>query len=253
MSLLYPLISCICVTRGKPDMLKRAIGCFSAQTYPNKELIVLYEEDDQPTKAFITDEIKTISGIRFFEAKATPRATLGELRNQAIGLAHGEFICQWDDDDWYHMNRLIHQYQTLRRQGRDGSIMTRWLVMDATSGNIYISNTRLWEGSILCRKRTLQLKAYENKHIGEDTATIDYLAAADCLDLLHDRPGLYIYIYHGGNTWNYEHWRFIFKCSTALMPEDSKIVSEVVQGKYTVEMGSLMIDEILECQYSNNE
>ena len=48
-----PLISCLCVTRARVPLLKRAVACFHAQTYPQKELVLLYEHDDRETAAFI--------------------------------------------------------------------------------------------------------------------------------------------------------------------------------------------------------
>ncbi len=41
MKAVQPLISCICVTNKRPEMLTRAIQCFKRQTYPNKAFILL--------------------------------------------------------------------------------------------------------------------------------------------------------------------------------------------------------------------
>jgi glycosyltransferase involved in cell wall biosynthesis len=244
------LISCICVTRKKSGFLKRAIECFLAQTYPNKELIILYEDDDVDTEEFLAQGFPVESSIRLFKAAAYPKMTLGELRNVAIKVARGEFICQWDDDDWYHICRLERQYSKLFSEGRHGSILTQWLVFDHTTAMAYISNVRLWEGSILCRKSVLEEKAYEDKPLGEDTATIEYLASRDSLYFLHEVPGLYIYVYHGGNSWNYEHWSRIFRSSTVLPPEDSRIVADILDGEYPIGEGSLLLDVIVERAYA---
>ena len=245
-----PLISCVCVTRRKPELLARAIECFSAQTYPNKEMIILYEDDDPATAAFVAAGFPADSGVRLFRVPAYPKIALGELRNLAVRIARGEFVCQWDDDDWYHMRRLEEQYVKLFEEGRHGSIMTQWLVFDSLTSTAYVSHVRLWEGSILCKKSILQLKAYEDKPLGEDTATIEYLARIDCLHFLAETPGLYIYVYHGSNTWNYDHWCAIFRCSTALSAADSQVISDILKGRYSVCDGSRYIDSILERYYS---
>lgn len=243
------LISCICVTRKKPDLLRRSIDCFLAQTYPNKELIILYEDDDIATDNFLGRGFDPEKNIRLFRAPAYPKMALGELRNAAIKIARGEFVCQWDDDDWYHSHRLEMQYQKLFSEGRHGSILTQWLVFDSTTATAYISNVRLWEGSILCRKNVLQQKAYEDKPLGEDTATIEYLASRDSLCFLNEMARLYIYVYHGGNSWDYDHWSEIFMASTALTPEDGQVVSEILQGAYSVAEGSRLIDNLFERVY----
>lgn len=239
------LVSCVCVTRNKPVLLERAIECFLAQTYENKELIVLYEDDDAATEAFLGKGFAPGSGIRVFRVPAYPKMTLGELRNAAIKIARGEFVCQWDDDDWYHMNRIELQYRSLFNEGRHGSILTQWLVYDCLTATAYLSNIRLWEGSILCRNRVLQEKAYEDKPLGEDTATIEYLAARNSLWLLNEMPNLYIYVYHGSNSWNRGHWSAIFRASTALSAEDSGVVAGILAGRYSVSEGSMLLDGIL--------
>lgn len=227
-------------------MLSRVIECFWAQTYQNKEMIIIYEEDDISTAQFVENPNNLSDNIRIFKMPATQRMSLGALRNEGISLANGEFVCQWDDDDWYHMNRLTCQYYALSQEDCDGCIMTRWLVFDAINKRAYVSNRRQWEGSIMCRKDLMQQKAYENISIGEDTAVIDYLVAAECLHLIEDAPGLYIYIYHGGNTWDQAHWAYIFECSTALREKTSDSICDILNGEYTVETASLMVNELLE-------
>jgi glycosyltransferase involved in cell wall biosynthesis len=220
-----------------------------AQTYPNKELIILYEDDDAATENFVGAGFPGSTGIRLFRVAAQPKIALGELRNLAIQAARGEFICQWDDDDWYHMNRLQQQYEKLFSEGRHGSILTQWLVFDSVTGTAYTSNNRLWEGSVVCRKSVLQFKAYEDKPLGEDTATIEYLASTNSLYLLNKVPGLYIYVYHGNNSWDYEHWSEIFRASTALSIQDSNIVADILKGKWPVQESSLLLDAIVRRHY----
>ena len=68
-----PLISCICVTREKPSLLKRAIDCFLAQTYPNKELVILYEDDDYATEELVGAGFPDNSSIRLSKVPAYPK------------------------------------------------------------------------------------------------------------------------------------------------------------------------------------
>jgi len=246
------LISCVCVTRKKPELLQRSIECFLDQTYSNKELIILYEDDDLDTGRFVAKGFQPETGIRLFRVPSYPKMTLGQLRNLAIKAARGEFICQWDDDDWYHMSRLEQQYTKLSNERRHGSILTKWMVFDCFTATAYLSNVRLWEGSILCRKSVLQQKEYEDKPLGEDTATIEYLASIDSLYLMDEMPGLYIYVYHGNNSWDFEHWSDIFRCSTALSAEDSSTVAAILNCKYPIGEASLLLDEIVQRSYAGN-
>ncbi len=246
-----PLLSCICVTRMKPALLDRAIECFKAQSYQQKELIIVYEDDDLQTIMHVSapkihaDE----NGIRCISVPAKPKSSLGELRNIGIRAAKGEYISQWDDDDWYHADRLVEQYNNIAKSGCASTVLTRWLVFNVLDTKAYVSNKRLWEGSILCRRDIMLLAPYEDKHIGEDTATIDYLASHDCLFPMDNALGLYIYVYHGKNTWHYEHWQYIFDCGTPLPHEDSVVIGKILDGEYSVTDGSLIINRILEKDY----
>jgi glycosyltransferase involved in cell wall biosynthesis len=238
----YPLISCICVTRRKPVMLERAIRCFSAQTYPNKELVILYEDDDDETEFFISqlppsDEIKVVTVPR------SPGIKLGQLRNISIQAASGAYICQWDDDDWYHISRLEYQYRQLTESSSPGSILMVWLIFDATTGRSYISNSRPWEGSVLCAKEILLNTKYENRSSGEDTAVVEALLSAGHLHAIARVPWLYIYVYHGSNTFDHDHWKRIF-ASSLLQPDAFNAeVGKIVTQDYDVVSASLMLNE----------
>lgn len=239
-----PLISCVCVTRGKPALLQRAINCFEAQTYLQKELVIVYEEDDIPTRQFL--QTNTFHpAIKIMEISVNPPKTLGMLRNIAIESAAGTYICQWDDDDWYHMHRLEYQYGVVLQSGLYGSVMTQWLIFDATEEDAYISNKRRWEGSILCRKDILQMKQYDDTRRGEDTVVIEYLNSNNHLYEIRNHVHLYIYIYHGGNTWNLGHWKNIFNHSTRLSDTQAIKIAKILKGDYTVEEGSELIDQLL--------
>src|SRR5688572_4791529 len=95
----HPLISCLCVTRGKPDKLVRAIECFDAQNYPNRELLVLCEEDDAATRQAVDQLVHSGAAIEKLVVGVSPKRSLGELRNLAVRHCRGEYFCQWDDDD----------------------------------------------------------------------------------------------------------------------------------------------------------
>jgi glycosyltransferase involved in cell wall biosynthesis len=90
-----PLVSCICPTYNRPPhyqhLLEEAIASFLRQDYPNKELIVL---NDCPGQELICDE----PGVRVVNV-AERFPSLGDKHNAAVGLARGELIALWDDDD----------------------------------------------------------------------------------------------------------------------------------------------------------
>ena len=48
-----PLVSCLCVTRGRVALLRRSVACFLSQTYTPCELVIVYGADDLATRDFV--------------------------------------------------------------------------------------------------------------------------------------------------------------------------------------------------------
>lgn len=209
-------------------MLNRVINCFYNQTYENKQLVIVYEESDTPTCDFIrkqkfADNVKTI-----LIESSLGKIPLGELRNISIRNADGEYVCQWDDDDWFDPDRLTVQMQLLGDTDKPACILSRWIVFDSQHNKSYISNKRLWEGSVLCRKEIMLDNPYPALTKGEDSSVIEYLHKNDQLHIIENRPELYIYISHGTNTWEQEHFDQIFQYSKELPPEYSIQIQELL-------------------------
>lgn len=109
-----PLVSCLCVTHQRVDLLKRAIDCFRNQSYDNRELLIIYEDLDIETADYV--EKITNPQIFLLKVKSALKLTLGDLRNMSIRKCNGTYFCQWDDDDWYKDNRIEYQMKILKKQ-----------------------------------------------------------------------------------------------------------------------------------------
>lgn len=237
-----PLISCLCVTRGKPAMLRRAIDCFVAQRYPRKELVLVYESDDDATHTLVQGlEAGPEDGVVRVCVDVNPKRTLGELRNLAVHTARGEYFCQWDDDDWYHVERLRVQYDALVSSHRQACMLTNWIIYDERESQAYFSHFRLWEGSVLCRKHVfgggLQ---YPVESRSEDTHFTNNLVSRGYVYPLVS-AGLYIYTVHGANTWNRGHFESLFEIAQKLCPETSRLVGAILAGSYSTEDASALL------------
>lgn len=197
----YPLISCVCVTRNRVRMLRRAVACFASQTYPVRELVIVFESDDPETREYV--ETLTSPAIRVVEARIPPRFSLGILRNLAVQCSRGYYVAQWDDDDWYAPSRLMEQVGAIRSSGRPACVLSRWLMYDTLSDTAYLSGQRMWEGSLVVERSVMP--SYPDLPRGEDSVAIEALSALNQLVAL-DRPDVYIYTIHSANTWHREHW-----------------------------------------------
>lgn len=239
-----PLISCLCVTRGKADILHRAVTCFQAQTYVNRELLLIFEDDDNLTSSY-ANGIKD-PRISTLKVPSRPKSSLGQLRNLAIEKCKGDYFCQWDDDDWYHTGRLEFQLKVVDESRMRGSIMIHWLIYDMLAKTAYISGRRLWEGSVLCERSLIaEGLRYDDLKQGEDTRLVHTLfTKGEIFPII--MPKLYIYIYHGKNIWNYAHWQKIFQSSRKLSTGASGLIHEIVTGKFSPEQGSALLDQLSE-------
>ncbi|MBL8818717.1 MAG: glycosyltransferase family 2 protein [Planctomyces sp.] len=94
MSSELPFVSCLCPTYRRPKLLENSIACFLAQDYPTdrRELIVL--DDAGELQSQNSEGWQIISIPRRFRS-------LPEKFNALAGLARGEILVVWEDDDIY--------------------------------------------------------------------------------------------------------------------------------------------------------
>ncbi len=211
-----PLVTAMCVTRKRVPLLKRAIRDFTRQTYPVRELLIVYDEDDEETRQ--VHRKNKDPRVRFLVIKG--KHSLGDLRNMAVNNSRGEFVIQWDDDDEYHPDRIYYQLRHSISQKRKASTLERWMIKDDVSGKHYVSHARKrqgieagWEGTILAPKKLLQSIPYPGLKRGEDSVVTQELCRRNQITCM-TMPELYTYHLHGRNTYEREHGLRI--CSQAL-------------------------------------
>ncbi len=195
-----PLISCLMVTRNRSEMACGAVNGFLTQTYPVRELIILDDSQDLELEIFL--RALADPNIRYLRLQ-DEGATLGALRNQAVALARGSYICQWDDDDLYDPARLAMQMTAMVAMKADACFLSRWLIWWPKRERLAVSSHRVWEGSMLCLKSSVPL--YQTIGRGEDTPVADQIAQSGRVVLL-DQARLYVYVVHEGNTFGSDHF-----------------------------------------------
>ena len=223
-----PLVSCLCVTRNRVPLLRRAVACFLGQTYRPRELVVVYESDDPATRDYLgrLDE----PSIRAVEVPSTPRLKLGKLRNLSVRAARGAYVAQWDDDDWHASARLADQMRVIRQTGRPACILLSWTIFDENTQSAFISARRGWEGSLVAERASMP--AYLNfRKRGEDGIVVTTLRNQENLAVLDD-PDLYIYVYHGANVWHREHWMRLMSHAQPLSGEASRRIGKRLAGAH---------------------
>lgn len=203
-----PLISCLMVTRDRPDLARRAIHCFRQQTYPQKELIVI----DDGEKKSLEDWVENLNDKRIsYFRLPSKKKSLGELRNLSVTKACGTYLAQWDDDDLSNPSRLEIQMSVIKALKAEACFLQRHQIWWPGNRRLAISGRRVWESSFICRKN--HLPPYPEQRRGEDTPVIDSILMKRRAALL-DFPRLYTYVFHGANTFGKEHWERFWETAT---------------------------------------
>lgn len=191
------------VTGKSPERLplaRLAVQAFRRQTYTNAELLILNDGIDRVAPV-------GTPGVR--ELFVTRGCPLGELRNMAFERAEGDWLLQWDDDDWYHEQRIEYMVAGV---GQACAATLHWQVRcDVRTGTAYYYRGRANEGihGTILHRRDVTAR-YPHTARGEDTAFLHLLGPIQVLD---NRPaagygadaGLYVRFHHGHNTWGVRH------------------------------------------------
>lgn len=205
------MISCLMITQAPRLALARlAIGDFAAQTHADRELVVVHDGGD----AFhdeLSAQAATVRSAPVRILRHASGSTLGALRNASIEAANGEFVCQWDDDDRYHPQRLSLQWQAILREQADFCFLCDQLHWFPARGELYWDdwNRETWPlnlipGTLLGRRE--RMPRYAEVTRGEDTdALLQILRRGDRIVRLRDAGWCYVYVYHGANTWDAGH------------------------------------------------
>jgi GR25 family glycosyltransferase involved in LPS biosynthesis len=222
-----PLVSAICITRKRVPYLSRAINDFLEQTYQNKELIIVYDNDDIETENYLLNNFYNYKNIILI--KNDKKLKLGELRNLGIKSSNGKCVIQWDDDDEYHPKRIEIQLKIVQQENyQKACCLSRWIIYDNKTNKKYLSNKYNWEGSICSPKYLLLKYKYPSLSKGEDTIVIDSLKKNNNL-ILVNIPQLYIYHLHWKNTWDSNHGQKLLNLSTPFnydIPTNNNYIKE---------------------------
>lgn len=236
-----PLVSCLCVSNRRPLYLKKTIESFLSQTYEHKELIII-SFDDNPEYSRILEEVNR-DNIRYFTIPPSKKITLGDLRNLSIEKASGKYICNWDDDDWYHCRRLELQVAASQNNCKQGSILAFCLMYDQVKAQSYLSFPLFHPATVLCEKGLINANVrYPSLNQQEDSGFVRKLYQVKALFPLIN-PIMYIYIYHGSNTLKTSRFRRIFKNSYKFPDSINSIIRDVVAGRHSYEDASGILEQ----------
>jgi glycosyltransferase involved in cell wall biosynthesis len=219
-----PLVTCITPTFNRRQFLPRCISQFQAQTWPEKEMVIVDDGSDS-----IADLVPADERIRYIRLDRR-LLKIGAKRNLACEAARGELIAHWDDDDWMAPRRLTYQVGELLHSGADLCGLQTVYYHNVEAGKAWkIRGHGIEAGGTLLYKRTLwETYRFQEEYFAcEDACFLnDVRSNPSFRELSLDDPGVYVVTVHPGNTCSYptpgeEH-------RSLLTPEDEKFLAALV-------------------------
>lgn len=206
-----PLVSCVMPTCGRPRFVAQAIAYFLRQDYPNRELVIAYErEEDLPQHA-------ADKRIRYLRTAA--RTSIGAKRNAAVAASRGNIIAQWDDDDWYGVQRLSLQVGPIIDGVADITGMTDTAFLQIDAGQCWHASPALHRRLFVenvCGGSLVYVRAFWETAGGYPLTSLredaDFMLAAmrRGARLCRVPPqGAFVYIRHRANTWKFDEGSYL--------------------------------------------
>ena len=211
-----PKISCLMVSHARLALARRAIRCYADQTYPKRELVIVSDGQLRYRRALERYVAHLgLDSVRFVYPESD-RLPLSRLRNISLDAADGDLICQWDDDDCYHPERLALQLaHILDCQARACCLTDHLQLLETDRELVWVDWTlggrsgegQLLPGTIMAFKdrRFRYPETGPYVYRGEDSVFLHDLYRNVPTVPLRGMGHIYLYTYHGGNTFSREH------------------------------------------------
>jgi len=144
----FPKASAITPTYRR-DYLPRCVDTFNAQTYPNKELVIVFNGNDLPAYTELGAEVNR-DIIRISNVPGELFA--GACMNHGHQIATGEYCFRMDDDDYYGPNYLMDMMLNLRGVDADlfGKPMSVYYYFP-NDGSIYLKTAKVQPYNLLTK------------------------------------------------------------------------------------------------------
>jgi len=191
------LVSCLCVTQGRPAYMPWLLWCFDRQTWPHRELIII-DSSPEPFQIVGRDDIRIV---------ASPLGTsVGTKRNLALREARGEVITWFDDDDWQHPDKLAVLIEALCDEAPYAGACRGWFVTLMDSRCVPYRGPKgkvTFNSAAFRREAVLPIRFREDLRRASDTLWMRALEKRyPGKAALLERDDLFFWVCHGNNLSN---------------------------------------------------
>jgi glycosyltransferase involved in cell wall biosynthesis len=154
-----------------------------------------------------------------------PGLSLAALRNISLEAASGDVVCQWDDDDCCHAERIAVQLGRMRAEAGQVSFLTDHLqFLEDDRALVWVDwmlggqpgRDQLAPGTVMMERDSRFRYPETGPFVrrGEDSAFLWSLYDQARVVPVRGQGHLYLYTYHGRTTFDRErHYRLSTRCS----------------------------------------
>lgn len=207
------LVSVVCpTTSARRQFHDRTYACFAAQSFQNKELVVL--ETGEERSSFWDALARSDVRVRYRFFGPSCQWSVGLKRNLAVHYSSGSVIAHFDDDDLYAPLYLEAMVAGLGRSGADAVTLSCWHIFDELTGiagfcdsqndmpTVNSDGQAFGYGFSYVYLRSAWLRSpFPDCDLGEDYSFVKRLRYfGSRVELLRDDGGLCLHVQHGSNT-----------------------------------------------------
>lgn len=203
------------VTLPVPERLapmKRAIEAYLQQTHADRELIVVIDQGTPDDRAAVVSAIEAFARPDIITVLADAPMTVGALRNISVDHATGDAICQWDDDDLHHPQRIAEQLAAPARGECVATLLQDVILYLPAERALYWTNWAATPatghpGTLLCLRDAMPRypEIGIRAHLNQDLILWEELQATQQVRTVANAPHLLVYVIHGTNLSPPEH------------------------------------------------
>lgn len=140
-------VSIVIASHDRPLLLEIAVACAHRQQSAHVLEVVVVDDSTRPIPGWIRDICDVID---------VPRSTpLGDKLNIGIGRTTGSILMKWDDDDFYGPRYVDRSVRALRMTKAQVVFAQPFLVFDANSRRLHVTDETRCSGATLTFRRTL--------------------------------------------------------------------------------------------------
>jgi glycosyltransferase involved in cell wall biosynthesis len=135
----YPLISVIIPFYNHNKYVKQTLDSVLADTYPNKEIVIINDGSSDPDDSQITEWIEQHQGILAITYRKRDNKGITKTLNEMLSMAKGDYIAHIASDDFFINNTFTERVKLLQSHPQKLMLLSDAITVDDHGNQLYKS------------------------------------------------------------------------------------------------------------------